>query len=151
MNQSTDLVSKDSPEYQKLFNDISSMIRQGQQRVATEVNSTTVVLYWSIGKRIDVEVLSAKRADYGDKIIESISEELTLEFGERYSRSGLFRMLRFARLYPHQEIVATLSRQLSWSKVVILCQIEEELKRDFYLQLTCIENWSVRTLRDKIN
>ncbi len=27
--------------------------------------------------------------------------------------------------------------------------MDEELKRDFYLQMACIEKWSVRTLREK--
>jgi predicted nuclease of restriction endonuclease-like (RecB) superfamily len=136
--------------HQELFNDIVQMIQEGRHRVASEVNSTVVLLYWSIGKRINDEVLAAKRAEYGDQIIDNVAKQLTLQFGKGYSRSALFRMVRFAKFYSDDQIVATVSRQLSWSHVVVLCQLEQELQRDFYLQMCCIEKWSVRMLRDKI-
>lgn len=144
-------LSVESPQYKKLMGDIVDLIQQGRRHVATEVNSTVVLLYWAIGKRINDEVLSDKRAEYGDQVVDSVSAQLSLQFGRGYSRSGLFRMVRFARLYPNSQIVATVSRQLSWSHIVLLCQIDEEdVKRDFYLQMACIERWGVRTLRDKI-
>ena len=145
------ITSTESPQYKKLFDDIVQMIEQGQQRVATEVNSTIVLLYWSIGRRINDEILEDKRAEYGDEVIDGVSKQLSLSFGKGYSRSALFRMVRFARFYPDHKIVATVSRQLSWSHIIILCQLEEGIKRDFYMQMSCIEKWAVRTLRRKLD
>ena len=151
MTQKLDsLTPSESTAHQKLFDDIVQMIQQGQQRVAVEVNSTIVLLYWSIGKRINDELLRDERGEYGDKIIERVSKYLSLKFGKGYSRSALFRMVRFSRLYPHQEIVATVSRQLSWSHIILLCQLENETQRDFYLHMSCVEGWSVRALRKKM-
>ena len=150
-NENMLLTSKESLQYKKLFSDIVQMIQHGRQHVASEVNSTIVLLYWSIGKRISDEILAEKRAEYGDKVIDNVSKQLSLQFGKGYHRSAIFRMVRFARLYPDNQIVATLSRQLSWSHVVVLCQTDDELKRNFYLQMACIERWSVRALRTKIN
>ncbi len=137
--------------HEVLLADIVQLIHQGQRRVATEVNSTVVLLYWTIGKRINDEILEDQRADYGTQVIENVSAQLSLQFGQGYSRSALFRMVRFSKFYPDTQIVATVSRQLSWSHIVLLCQMDEELKRDFYLQMACIEKWSVRTLREKMN
>lgn len=137
--------------YQDLFDDIVKMVNEGKNRIATEFNSTVVVLYWSIGKRIHEEVLKGDRANYGDQIISHVSDELTMKFGKGYNRASLFRMMRFAKIYPDKIIVATLSRQLSWSHIVLICQIENELQRDFYLEIARIERWSVRETRDKIN
>lgn len=145
------LITPDTPEYKKLLRDVVQLIQQGRQRVASEINSTVVLLYWAVGKRINDEMLMDKRAEYGDQIIESVSEQLTLKFGKGYSRSALFRMVRFARFYPAHQIVATVSRQLTWSHVVLLCQMEDTLKRDFYLHMACIERWTVRTMRDKLS
>lgn len=142
--------SSKTPEHQKLYSDIAQLIQRGRKHVATEVNATIVLLHWSIGKRINDEILLERRADYGDRVIDTVSKQLTQEFGKGYSRSALFRMVRFSKLYPDQEIVATVSRQLSWSHIVILCQMDNELQRDFYMQMACIERWSVRTLRDKL-
>ena len=144
------LPSVGNSQHRILVEDIVQLIRQGQRRVATEVNATVVLLYWTIGKRINDEILIDKRADYGNQIIDTVSAQLSLQFGKGYSRSGLFRMVRFAKLYPDNQIVATVSRQLSWSHVVLLCQLDEEIKRDFYLQMACIEHWGVRTLREKM-
>lgn len=60
-------------------------------------------------------------------------------------------MIRFAKLYPDNQIIATVSRQLSWSHIILICQIDNELQRDFYLEMARIERWSVREARDKIN
>lgn len=135
----------------RLYHDIVKLIQQGKRQVATQVNSTVVLLYWSIGKRINDEVLLDKRADYGNQVIDTVASKLTLDFGKGYSRSSLFRMLRFVKLYPDHNIVATVSRQLSWSHIVLICQIDDDLKRDFYMQMACIEQWGVRLLRKKMN
>lgn len=50
-----------------------------------------------------------------------------------------------------KEIVATLSRELSWSHFVDLFPIKDPLKRDFYAEMCRIEKWNVRTLRKKID
>ncbi len=137
--------------HEALVSDIIQLIHQAQRRVATEINSTVVLLYWTIGKRINDAILEDQRADYGSQVIENVSAKLSLHFGQGYSRSALFRMVRFSKFYPDAQIVATVSRQLSWSHIILLCQMDEELKRDFYLQMACIEKWSVRTLREKMN
>lgn len=139
---------KDAP-IKKLFDDVSQLIRQGQAYAAREINSAMVLLYWSIGKRINDEILLEKRANYGEQIINHISAKLSVQFGRGYSRPSLFRMVTFARLYPDYQIVSAVMRQLSWTHIIFLCQIEDQLKRNFYLQMASIEHWSVRTLQDK--
>lgn len=60
-------------------------------------------------------------------------------------------MLKFAELFPDEQIVATLSQQLSWSHFVEILSLKEPLKRDFYAEMCRIEKWNVRTLRKKID
>ena len=78
--------ANESPQYKQLLEDVIQLIQQGRQRVATEVNATVVLLYWSIGKRINDEILIDKRAEYGDQVIESVAEQLSQQFGKGYSR-----------------------------------------------------------------
>jgi predicted nuclease of restriction endonuclease-like (RecB) superfamily len=49
------------------------------------------------------------------------------------------------------KILATLSQQLSWSHLIEFAGIENDTKRDFYIQLCVYETWGVRPLRDKID
>jgi predicted nuclease of restriction endonuclease-like (RecB) superfamily len=60
-------------------------------------------------------------------------------------------MIQFAERFPEEAIVATLSRQLSWSHFVVIIPLEDRLKREFYAEMCRIERWSVRTLRHKID
>lgn len=50
-----------------------------------------------------------------------------------------------------ENIVATLSRQLSWSHFLALIPLKDHLQRDFYVEMCRVERWSVRTLRKKID
>lgn len=59
-------------------------------------------------------------------------------------------MMQFAIIFPEREIVATLLRQFSWSHFTLFIPIQDELKRSFYMEMCRLENWSVRTLREKI-
>src|SRR3990167_10868944 len=68
-----------------------------------------------------------------------------------YSRPNLFRMIKFAKQFPDREIVSTLSRQLSWSHFVIICSIDDDLKRDFYAEMCRVQRWSVRALQKQVN
>ena len=116
----------------KLSDDIGNLIEQARSHVASKYNSVQVLLNWTIGQKIDNDFLNTEHAQYGETIIEKISESLTLKYGRGYSRFNLLKMLKFSRIFPDKEIVATLSQQLSWSHLVIMCAIENNLKRGIF-------------------
>ena len=134
-----------------LVKDISALIDEARNHVAREYNSTQALLCWLIGKRIDDEILKSGRAEYGETIVISLASHLSLTYGKGYSRPNLFRMIKFAKLFPTREIVSTLSRQLSWSHFVLICGIENELQRDFYAEMCRVQHWSVRTLKKQLD
>ncbi len=135
----------------ELMDELRGLIVQTRSGVAQSVNSALVLLYWQIGTRIRTEVLKNQRADYGKQICLTLSNQLVAEFGSGFSRSNLTKMMMFAELFPDQGIVATLSQQLSWSHFAELIRQKDPLQRDFYAEMCRTENWSVRTLRAKIN
>jgi hypothetical protein len=110
-----------------------------------------VALYWQIGKCIREDVLHEQRAEYGEQIVQTLSGQLTAEFGRGFSRQNLFRMLRFAEVFPDEQIVSSLMRQLSWTHVIYIIPLDDPLKRDFYAEMCRMERWSVRTLQKKID
>lgn len=134
----------------RLLGDIRALIESAREQTARAVNSALVGLYWHIGTRIRQDVLQEKRADYGEKIVSALGRQLTEEYGRGYTEKGLRRMIQFAERFPDGEIVAALSRELSWSHFVELIPLEDALKRDFYAEMCRIERWSTRTLRHKI-
>ena len=44
-----------------------------------------------------------------------------------------------------------MSQQFSWSHIIEFLTIKNDLERSFYEQMTHIENWGVRQLRERIN
>ncbi len=133
-----------------LLIDVRELILSARQTVARGVNTALVALYWQVGNRIRKEVLGEKRAEYGEEIVATLSQQLTAEFGSGFSRFNLARMVQFAEAFPDDRIVATLSRQLGWSHFVELLPLQKRLQRDFYAEMCRVERWSVRTLRRKV-
>ena len=134
-----------------LLNDISRMIEEARSAVAVTVNAGLTILYWQIGRRIRKDILAHQRAEYGKQILVTLSQELMAEFGPGFSASNLSRMVTFAEAFPDKEIVASLIRQLSWSHFVAILPMTDQLQQDFYAEMCRVENWSVRTLRKKVD
>ncbi len=134
-----------------LIGDIRGLIETARHNVAVTVNVGLTILYWQIGDRIRQDILKEKRAEYGKEIVATLSQELTKEYGNGFTYSALTRMVRFAEAFPDTQIVATLSRQLSWSHFKEILPFKKPLQRDFYAEMCRLERWSVRTLRKKID
>jgi len=135
----------------ELLGDIRRMIDEARAAVAITVNAGLTMLYWRIGKRIRGEVLQEKRAEYGREIVVSLSRQLQAEYGDGFSEKSLRRMVQFAEIFPDEQIVASLMRQLSWTHFTLLLPLQEPFQRDFYAEMCRVERWSVRTLRQKID
>jgi len=134
-----------------LLGDIRALIEASRQRVASTVNAELTLLFWRIGKRIHTEVLAGRRGGYGEEILPTLAEQLARDYGRGFGEKNLRRMVKFAATFPEEPIVATLSRQLSWSHFVLLLALKEPLQRDYYAQMAGAERWSVRTLRERID
>ncbi|MEM7367723.1 MAG: DUF1016 N-terminal domain-containing protein [Bacteroidota bacterium] len=133
-----------------LLSDLRQIIEQGKQRAASQINSTLVLVYWQVGKRIREDVLQQERAEYGKEVVKGISEALVKQYGKSFEVKNLRRMLQFATVFPDLEIVVPAARQLSWSHFIILIPIKEEAKRTYYLQKAREAKWSKRELRRQI-
>ena len=134
-----------------LHAELRLLIASSRQRLAGAVNAELTRLYWSMGERLRTEVLGgADRAKYGDQLINRVGDQLSQEFGRGFEAKNLRRMVQFAQAFPQAEIVATLSRQLSWSHFVNLLPLKTEPARQFYAEQAAISTWSVRELRHQI-
>ena len=134
----------------ELLGELRALIQAVRIRVATVVNAELTILHWRIGKRLLAENLHEGRADYGQQILASLSQQLEEEFGKGFSYSALTRMVRFAELFPDERIVVSLVQVLSWTHILALLPIKDGIAREFYAEMCRVERWSVRTLRQKI-
>ena len=59
--------------------------------------------------------------------------------------------MQFGEIFPDEQIVAAVMRQLSWTHFTLLIPIKDAIKRDFYAEMCRVERWNVRTLQKKID
>lgn len=133
-----------------LISDISLLIEQSQRHIASQANSTLTQLFWQIGNRINNEILSNKRADYGRQILPTLSEKLMTRYGRSFEEKNLRRMIQFCAQFEDFSIVVALSRQLSWSHFLILIPLKTNESRMYYAQKAAEEVWGIRELRNQI-
>lgn len=133
-----------------LFSELRGLIEAARQQVAQTANATQTMLYWHVGLRVQREVLKNERAEYGEQIVSTLSTQLVAEYGQAFGVRSLRRMVQFAEVFPDEEIVVSLSRQLSWSHFIEILPLKQPLEREYYAELCRIERWSVRTLRERI-
>ena len=70
---------------QKFINDIREIVRKYRAEAALALNSTIIHERWEIGRRIVEEDQKGElRAEYGAKLIPTLSKELTLELGKGF-------------------------------------------------------------------
>jgi hypothetical protein len=101
--------------------EIKQFLVNARNKAYSAVNSAMVEAYWLTGKRIvEEEQKGKKRADYGEKILHTLSVELSKEFGSGFSETNIrnFRLfyLTFQEFSIQQAAPAELKiPPLSWS------------------------------------
>jgi len=134
----------------KLVSDLRTLILEARSNFARAVNAELTLLYWHIGCRIRQDILKKRRAAYGQEIVAALGRQLETEFGRGFSEKNLHRMVQFAEVFPDEEIVAALRRELGWTHFKQLIPVDDPLKREFYAEMCRMERWSTRTLNRKI-
>lgn len=135
----------------KLLTAVASLIEQSKQRAAVFVNSELIFLYWNVGNLVRKNILQNKRAEYGEQIVISLSQQLTADYGKGWGEKQLNHCLRSAETFSKDQILYAVRRQLSWTHLRTIMYINNELQREFYLQICANERWSTRQLEERID
>ena len=95
--------------YSGLVADISGLLEQARRTTVRAVNCVLTATYWKIGQRIvEFEQGGKKTSEYGEKLLERLSADLTSRHGRGFSRTNVSQMRAF---YVGWEIVQTASEQ----------------------------------------
>ncbi len=134
-----------------LLADLRQLIDATRQQTTVAVNMGLTLLYWRVGQRINAEVLQGERAAYGEQVVATLSQQLTTDYGRSFGPKNLRHMMRFAEVFPDENIVYALSRHLSWTHFRALLYLDKPLQRDFYAEMCRVEGWSTRVLAERID
>ena len=140
------------PEAQMLIEDLRQIVKQARSHVAATANYELTMMYWHIGERINRDLLGNQRAEYGKQIVTQVATQLQEEYGKRgFETRNIRRMMQFAQKFPEEQIVASMMRQLSWTHILQILPLKDNLQCEFYLTLAASERWTVRRLRKEID
>ena len=108
------LKKSDDTSYSKALLDIKNLVQEVRYASARSVNAIMTATYWKIGRKIvEVEQKGQKRADYGKKIIQKMSKDLTKSCGKGFSERNLKKYRQFYLLYSRLQKRPTLSAQFN--------------------------------------
>ena len=136
----------------KIFDDyyekINQMIINSKTNIIKNINHEMVELYYNIGQAINELIDEYNLEKSQNEIIKSFSNKLTQQFGQGFSVPSLKKMKKFYQVFNGG---STLWNQLSWSHNRLIMNIDDEKRRNFYLEECIKSNWSVRQLERQIN
>ncbi len=111
-------------------------------------NFAMVEAYWNIGKSIVEQQGGEDKAEYGVRLIEELSKQMTNDFGKGFTVANLKNMRQFYLTFP---IRYALRSELSWTHYRLLMRVENDNARQFYTEEAIKSNWSTRQLERQIN
>ena len=136
----------------KIFDDyyekINQMIINSKNNIIRNINHEMVELYYNIGQAINELIDEYNLEKSQNEIIKSFSNKLTKQFGQGFSVPSLKKMKKFYQVFNGS---STVWNQLSWSHNRLIMNIDDEKRRNFYLEECIKSNWSVRQLERQIN
>ena len=143
----TSLYNKNESDF---FHSIAELIQYAKRGVEKQVNSTMVVTYFEIGRRIiEKEQQGAKRAQYGKKVLQGLSDYLTKHLGKGWSIDNLKLMRRFYVVYSAvtpigESVITQFNPHITWTHYLLLMRIDNIDERSFY-EIEIVNNgWSFR-------
>ena len=123
---------------------VIGLLNKARTEIVSNVNKTMVYTYYEIGRIIVEEEQKGKgRAEYGQQLIEELSEKLSKEFGKGFSSTNIKQMRSFFNIYSKGQTTSD-EFNLSWSHYLKLMRIEDENERKFYEIEAYKNNWSLR-------
>ena len=156
-----------------LYREIRAVLESARAGVYRAVNAAMVQAYWHIGRLIvEDEQGGAKRAAYGEAVLDNLSRRLMAEFGRGFDITNLRKMRQFYRMFEIRDAVGLESGQrkrdaarlasgvepirhracdeLSWSHYRLLMQVENPAAREWYMNKAADQHWSTRQLERQI-
>lgn len=135
-----------------LIEEIKAILILARQQSVKSINAVMLEAYWLMGKRIvEEEQHGSTRAQYGEKLITSLSSALVAEFGKGFSVANLKNIRQFYLTFQDEQNGYALRSELSWTHYRLIMRVKNKQARDYYISECAEQRWSTRTLERNIN
>ena len=140
----------DTEQEDIMFSKVSQIIEKRKFNAVSMANSQIVLMFWKIGSYINSVILGMERAEYGKKILSTVSTKLVENYGKPFVETNLYRMKRFATVFSDIEAIANFIPFLSWSHFCEIMRIKDEQARLYYTKDAAERQLGIRELRQQI-
>jgi hypothetical protein len=157
-----------------LYREIRAVLESARSSAYRAVNTSMIQAYWQVGRLIvEHEQGGAKRAAYGEAVLEALSKRLMAEFGRGFDVTNLRKMRQFYRMFEIRDALRLESGKrkrdavppvsgvesirhlacdaLSWTHYRLLMQVEDPETRQWYMREAVEQHWSTRQLDRQIS
>ena len=134
-------------EYFSIIAEIKTEIRNAQYRATISANQELLLLYYHIGKSINVHKV------WGNKFVENLSRDLRAEYPDAkgYSVRNLKYMSKFSDMFPSEQIVQESLAQIPWYHVITLMdKVKDKTAFIWYATQSKANGWSRNVLVHQI-
>jgi len=140
----------DTEHENMIFSNVSQIIEKRKFNAVSAANSQVVLMFWEIGTYINSVILGMERAEYGKKILSTVSTKLVTNYGSPFVEANLYRMKRFALVFSDINVIADFVPFLSWSHFCEIMRIKDEPARLYYAKDAAERQLGIRELRQQI-
>ena len=97
---------------------IAELLEAARRTAARTVNALMTATYWEIGRRIvEFEQGGEKRAEYGEALLQRLSQDLNAKFGRGFSYPNVNKFRQFYLAFPGANILWTPSIESTESAI----------------------------------
>ena len=150
MNNKNNIQLNDIEQENIIFSNVAQIIENRKFNAISAANSQVVLMFWEIGTYINSVILGKERAEYGKKILSTVSTKLVTNYGIPFVEANLYRMKRFAAVFSDINIIADFFPFLSWSHFCEIMRIKDEQARLYYAKDAAERQLGIRELRQQI-
>jgi predicted nuclease of restriction endonuclease-like (RecB) superfamily len=166
-------------DYAALLDAVGQAHATAQRHAVQAINVALTLRNWLIGYYIvEYEQQGRDRAEYSERLLETLARDLRKQQGRGFGRSNLFTFRQFYRCHPivqsaigqlaltlpyastvpfqpfdwqDEAYFRRLFHELPWTHFIELLRMDDPLKRAFY-EIEALKNrWSVRELKRQID
>lgn len=132
---------------QEFYDEARGILDEGRHAAYRAANFALVQAYWQVGRAI-VKKQAGMRAEYGQRLVEELSERLRKDLGKGFDVTNLKNMRRFYLAFPKSD---ALRPQLSWTHYRALIKVKDPEARQWYMDECAKAGWSTRQLQRQIH
>lgn len=141
----------DGEEERRFYKDVHDILENARSNAYVMANDIMTYAYWNVGKRIvEQELKGSAKAKYGSYIIKRLAQELSDQYGTGFSIANIKNCRQLYITFPRDSFGYSMIGKVHWSHLRTIMRLEDAEERDFYLQETATECWSVRELERNI-